>query len=77
MIRNKGPWRGIDDVKVAVVEYIDWYNHRRLHARTRPRPTRRVRNQPSTHHHRPTHHRAGRRTLHQSRYLTTCVYLAI
>jgi putative transposase len=31
LIRNKGPWRGIDDLEIAVTEYIDWYNHRRLH----------------------------------------------
>ncbi|MFL6162267.1 MAG: IS3 family transposase [Jatrophihabitantaceae bacterium] len=31
LIRNKGPWRGIDDVEIAVAEYIDWFNHRRLH----------------------------------------------
>jgi putative transposase len=31
LIRNKGPWRGIDDLELAVAEYIDWYNHRRLH----------------------------------------------
>jgi putative transposase len=31
LIRNKGPWRGIDEVEIAVAEYIDWYNHRRLH----------------------------------------------
>ncbi|WP_432505711.1 integrase core domain-containing protein [Kineococcus arenarius] len=28
---HDGPWRGIDDVEIAVAEYIDWYNHRRLH----------------------------------------------
>jgi putative transposase len=31
VIRNRGPWRGIDDVELATVEYIDWYNNRRLH----------------------------------------------
>lgn len=32
LIRNRGPWTGIDDLEIAVAEYIDWYNHRRLHA---------------------------------------------
>ncbi|MFB9321949.1 IS3 family transposase [Cryptosporangium minutisporangium] len=31
LIRNKGPWTGHDDLEIAVAEYIDWYNHRRLH----------------------------------------------
>ncbi|WP_194238329.1 integrase core domain-containing protein [Streptomyces spongiae] len=31
LIRNKGPWTGITDVEVAVAEYIDWFNQRRLH----------------------------------------------
>ena len=31
LIRHQGPWRGIDDVEIATAEYIDWYNHRRLH----------------------------------------------
>jgi putative transposase len=31
LIRNRGPWRGIDDLEVAVAEYIDWFNNRRLH----------------------------------------------
>jgi putative transposase len=31
LIRNRGPWNGIDDLEIAVAEYIDWYNHRRLH----------------------------------------------
>jgi len=31
LIRNRGPWKGIDDLEIAVAEYIDWHNHRRLH----------------------------------------------
>ncbi|GAA1553417.1 hypothetical protein GCM10009691_29750 [Brevibacterium picturae] len=31
LVRNLGPWKGIEDLEIAVLEYIDWYNHRRLH----------------------------------------------
>ena len=31
LVRNKGPWLSINDLEIAVAEYIDWYNHRRLH----------------------------------------------
>jgi len=30
LVRNKGPWRSIDDLEITVAEYIDWFN-RRLH----------------------------------------------
>ena len=30
LVRNKGPWKNIDDLEIAVAEYIDWFNHRRL-----------------------------------------------
>lgn len=30
LVRNKGPWKSIDDLEIAVAEYIDWFNHRRL-----------------------------------------------
>jgi putative transposase len=31
LVRNRGPWKGIDDLEIAVAEYNDWFNHRRLH----------------------------------------------
>jgi putative transposase len=31
LVRNRGPWKNIDDLEVAVAEYIDWFNFRRLH----------------------------------------------
>ena len=32
LIRRRGPWKGIDQVEYATLEWVDWYNHRRLHA---------------------------------------------
>src|SRR5437868_7674528 len=31
LIRHRGPWQGLDDVEFATLEYVDWFNHRRLH----------------------------------------------
>ena len=31
LICKQGPWRGLDDVEFATLEYVDWFNHRRLH----------------------------------------------
>ena len=31
LIRRRGPWRGLDDVELATLEYVDWFKHRRLH----------------------------------------------
>jgi putative transposase len=32
LIRRRGPWRTPDDVELATLEYVDWFNHRRLHS---------------------------------------------
>jgi len=31
LIRPHGPWRTPDQVEIATLEYIDWFNFRRLH----------------------------------------------
>jgi putative transposase len=31
LIRQRGPWHGLDDLELATLEWVDWYNHRRLH----------------------------------------------
>lgn len=30
VIRTRGPWRGLEDVEYATLEWVDWYNTRRL-----------------------------------------------
>lgn len=30
LVRNKGPWKGLDDLELATPEWVDWFNCRRL-----------------------------------------------
>ena len=30
LIRRKGPWRGLDDLELATLRWVDWFNKRRL-----------------------------------------------
>ena len=30
MIRQNGPWRNIEEVEFATLEWVDWFNNRRL-----------------------------------------------
>ena len=30
IIRRQGPWRGLEDVEYKTLEWVDWYNTRRL-----------------------------------------------
>ncbi len=30
LIRQRGPWKDRDQVEYATLEYVDWFNHRRL-----------------------------------------------
>ena len=36
---QRGPWRNLDHTTFATLEYIDWYNHRRLHGGITPNNT--------------------------------------
>jgi putative transposase len=31
LIRRHGPWRTLEEVELATLGYVDWFNHRRLH----------------------------------------------
>jgi putative transposase len=31
LIHRRGPWRTIEQLEYALLEYLDWWNHRRLH----------------------------------------------
>jgi transposase InsO family protein len=30
VIRRRGPWRSLEAVEIATLEWVDWFNHRRL-----------------------------------------------
>jgi putative transposase len=30
LVYRQGPWRGIEDLELATLRWVDWYNHRRL-----------------------------------------------
>ena len=30
VIRHEGPWRNVEDVEFATLDWVDWFNHRRL-----------------------------------------------
>jgi transposase InsO family protein len=30
VIRRQGPWKNLDDVEYATLEWVDWFKHRRI-----------------------------------------------
>jgi putative transposase len=32
LIRRRGPWRSLEHVELATGEWVDWWNHARLHS---------------------------------------------
>ena len=31
LVHRRGPWRTVEQLEFALFEYLDWWNHRRLH----------------------------------------------
>jgi putative transposase len=31
LIKPRGPWRTAEQVELATLEYVDWFNHRRIY----------------------------------------------
>lgn len=38
LVERHGPWRSLTELELATLEYIDWFNHRRLHTACDYRP---------------------------------------
>ncbi len=38
LVQRHGPWRSLDELELATLEYIDLFNHRRLHSACGYRP---------------------------------------
>ena len=36
LVYNLGPWNGLTNLEWATLEYVDWFNHRRLMGKTPP-----------------------------------------
>jgi len=64
LVRNKGPWRSIDDLEIAVAEYIDWFNHRRLHGEIGTIPPVEYETNHYRHHHASAPAEASVQSLH-------------
>ena len=30
VVRHRGPWRSLENLELATLEWVDWFNHRRL-----------------------------------------------
>jgi len=30
LVHRRGPWRGLEDLEFATLEWVDWFNHHRL-----------------------------------------------
>ena len=74
LVRRRGPWRGLHDLELATLEWVHWFNHRRIHhhnpgrvPRQRPKTSTTVN---STH---PTGLRLTTNSLRETRGGSACV----
>lgn len=67
LVRNKGPWKSIDDLEIAVAEYVDRFNHRRLHGEIGLVPPAELETDYYRHNPAPTSVEASVPSLHQTR----------
>ena len=59
----QGPWRGADDLELATMEWVDWFNHARLHSALSYRTPAEVETEYYRHNQTPEHSLAGQPTL--------------
>ena len=64
LIRRRGPWKGLDDVELATLEWVDWFNHRRLHSHCGDIPPAEYETAYYSHHNRPEPIRSAEPSLH-------------
>ncbi len=72
LVRNNDPWTDIDDLEIAVAEYIDWFNHRRLHGEIGLVPPVEHEDDINPHHTAATTVAASVPSLHRTRGGTGC-----
>jgi hypothetical protein len=46
LIKPRGPWRTVEQVEIATLEYVDWFNHSRLYEACGDIPPNRTRSRP-------------------------------
>ena len=59
----EGPWRGADDLELATMEWVDWFNNARLHSALAYRTPAEVETQYYRNNHAPEQSLAGQPTL--------------
>jgi putative transposase len=77
LVRNKGPWKSNDDLEIAVAEYIDWFNHRRLHGEIGLVPPVEYEDDHYRHNTTPTTVGTSVQSLHKTRHATTIAHAPV